>query len=230
MRTLLLLSFCMLATESAYSQIVVTDNKNTLLNTALPIAGGLPIHNTRYIDLTSGSPFFQKEWAKSSLITHNGVLHNEIPTRIDLLENEVHYRDSMGTELVLGTPLREMEFVQAATGKKVHFVHGDLLPLQKKGYFQLLVNGFISLVERYVKTFQSHTSYGSATEYSITTEEKYFAYHNNREYEIKKLSDFTGILPSKKPEMESFLKTISKKLSRQEQFTAAATFANSLIH
>ena len=229
MRTVPVLFFCSLIGVSVSAQITVTDNKNTLFNTALPIAGGLPVNNTRYVDLTSGSPFFQNEWARSKVVAKDMTVYADISTRIDLLENKVHYKDSSGKEFIAGTPLREIVFPQSSDGREVRFINGDILPVQKKGFFQLLVNDSVSLLKGFVKSFESHTSYGSATEYSIKTVENYFAYYNNKEYEIKKLSDFVEILPTQKAEIESYIKTVSKKLSRQEQFATTAKFCSSLF-
>lgn len=228
MRTIMLL-VCSVTVFSVSAQIAVSDNKNTLFNTVLPFSGGLPVNNTRYVDLSSGSPFFQKEWVKSRVVTQDMSVYKDVTVRIDLLENKVHYRDSTGKELVIGSPLREIVFPQFSTGMEVRFINGNMLPVEKKGFFQLLINDSIALLKGFVKTFESHVSYGSAAEYSIKTVENYFALYNNREYQIRKLSDFTDILPSGKAEIEAYLKTVGKKLSRDEQFTAAAKFCNSLI-
>jgi hypothetical protein len=221
----LLLPFLSIICLSGSAQ-VISDNRNVLLNTFLPIAGGMPVNNTKYVELTSGTPFFQEEWAKAKLISLERAVYIDVPVKIDLLENNVRYKDSTGKELLVGISVREILFQQASTGKSIHFISGSILPVQKKGLLQLLVNDSVSLLKAFVKTFEQHTSYGSATEYSIKTVENYYAYYNGKEYEIKKPSDFIDIFPAMKTEIENHLKTVNKKLSREEQFIAIAGFLN----
>lgn len=223
--------FLIAGINSASAQIAVTTDNNTLYNTAnsiLPIAGAAPVSNIKYIDLTEGSPFFQAAWAKGKLISKEGAIYNDISVKLNLMEGKIHYLDGAGKELIVGTPLSQLIFPQSVTGKNIHFINGEMLPVIKKGWYQLLVNDSISLLKGFVKEFQEHTSYGSAPEYSIKTTESYIAFYKGQEYEIKKPVDILSILPGKKAEIESFLKKASRS-SKEEQLSNIIIFANSLL-
>ena len=212
------------------AQIIINSTNNPLSNTnqnVLPVAGLIATNNNRLTDLVDGSPFFQKEWIESTLVTENKSVYNKIPVRINLLDNEIHYQDSSGKEFVLSTPLREIS-LQQTDKKTVHFINGKILPLAKKGWYVLLDNDSVSLVKGFKKTIDEHRSYGSAPEYRIITNEMYFVYRNNKEFEISKPSDFIKVWPEKESEIKSFIKNANNKAPRDEQLTAVSKFCNSL--
>jgi len=218
--------------ETLSAQILVSDNKNIILNTSsasLPVMGNTPVDNTKTIEITDGSIFFQNDWATSKIVTEDLAVYQDIRTKINLMENQIHYLDSLGREFIIGAPIRQISFTQKKSGKEVQFINGNILPVKRNGWYLLLFNDSLSLVKGFHKTLQEHTSYGSATDYSIKTNESYFLYSKGKEYEVRKGSDFVEALPAKKNEIELYIKNLNKKLSREEQLVSVAAFCNSLL-
>jgi hypothetical protein len=216
--------------NSLEAQIAVSSNNSAVYNSggrAFPFSGAAPVSNTRYVDLKEGSPFFNENWTNSKLVSQDGRVYQNVSVKLNLMENKVHYKDSSGKELVIGTPLREVLLQQASNGS-AHFINGSLLPGNKQGWYQLLVNDTLSLLKGFNKIFEQHTSYGSATEYSIKTEESYLVYLQDKEFVIKKPSDFTQILPAKTKQIEQAIKTIKGK-NKDEQFSLIAIAMNALL-
>ena len=139
----------------------------------------------------------------------------------------MHYLDSTGKELIIGVPLEQIKYTQI-TGKKVHFINGSMLQPAKKGWYQLLVNEPLTLLKAVKKTFDQHTSYGSPTEYTITTVETYIVIYQGNEYEVKKPTDFFQILPARKAAIEAHMKNIGR-LSKEDQLIDVATFCNTVL-
>ena len=231
MKYILLLIGC-ISIKTISAQILVNDNRNMVFNSvnaSIPVMGNTPVDNTKEIEITDGSIFFQNDWAKSKIFSEDLAVYEGILTRINLMENKIHYLDSLGKEFIIGTSIRQLSFIQKKTGKEVQFINGNILPVKRVGWYLLLFNDSLSLVKGFKKTLETHTSYGSAPEYSIKTDESYFLYSKGREYEVKKVSDFADVLPAKRNEIEQYLKGLNKKLSREEQLITVATFCNSLV-
>ena len=232
MKHLFILCLAAAGLTTASVQVVLNVNNNSLYNTGgrfFPIMGAAPVSNTQVVNLKEGSPFFLNEWGKSKVVTAEGAAYDGVKVKLNLLEHKVHYMDSAGNELVVGTPLREIIYPVTSTGKAYHFVSGNILPGERKGWFLLLVNDTLSLVKGFKKSFEEHRSYNSSTEYSIQTNESYHVFYNNQEYGVKKPSDFADILPAKKAEIQAHSKKISSKLSKDEQLTEMAAFCNTLL-
>lgn len=232
MKNVFLLLSCCISVEILSAQILVSDNKNMLfnsVNTSIPVMGNAPVDNTRTIEISEGSMFFQNDWAKSKIFTEDVIVYQGVSTKVNLMSNKIHYLDSLGKELIVGIPVRQISFVQKNIGKEVQFINGNILPTKKEGWYLLLFNDSLSLIKGFKKNLQQHTSYGSSTEYSIKTDESYYLYVKGREYEIRKNSDFIDALPLKKDEIEQYIKSLSKKTSREEQFVALAIFCNTLL-
>lgn len=227
----ILLSIFIICIQTLSAQITVSDNKNILFNTgnfSLP-AGNAPVSGTKTVDITEGSMFFQNDWAKSKIFTEDLRMYQDISIKVNLMENKIHYLDSLGREFIVGMPVRQISFIQKTTGKEVVFINGSILPVKKTGWYLLLFNDSVSLIKSFKKSLQEHTSYGSATEYSIKTDESYFLYIKGREYEVRKPLDLIEALPTKRNEIEFYIKNLNKKLPREEQLISVVNFCNSLL-
>lgn len=231
MKKILILSFTTFLLQHSYAQIAVRVD-NAVMNTGgagIPVMGIYPAGNTQLVELVNGSPFFNTVWVKSKIVTETGKVYDDVPVKMNLYENNIHYQDKAGTELVMNTPISEVLMEKDANGKRVHFINGNILPTAKKGWFQLLVNDTLTLVKGFRKTLETHRSYGSAKDFSIATIENYYVYYNGKEFDVKKASDLANVLPEKKGEIEAQAKKISNKLSRDEQLKEMVTYCNSLL-
>lgn len=216
--------------QTVNAQVAISSNNSALFNASgiLPANGMLPVTNTLEVDLKEGSPFFQDNWSTGKIVTQEGKAFQILNLKLNLIENKAHYKDSTGKEMVIGAALKEIQ-LQTAKGDKL-FVNGNSLPKQKQGWFLLLVNDTLTLLKGFKKTVETHTSYGSAPEYSIKTLESYFVYLNNVERDVKKPQDFVQLLPSKKAEIETEIKRIGSKVGKDELLTLVALYCNQLLH
>ncbi len=230
MKKVSLLGISVFFVSVTFAQVAVRVD-NAVMNTGgagFPISGIYPTTNKQLIELVSGSPFFNTNWTKSKIVTESGKVYQDVPVKINLYESNIHYQDKGGAELVMDTPISEVLMDSDKAGQKVHFINGNILPNVKKGWYQLLVNDTITLIKGFRKTLETHTSYGSAKDYSIATIESYYVFYNGKEYDVKKASDLIDVLPIKKKEIEAQIKKTGK-LSREEQLKEIVFFCNTLL-
>jgi hypothetical protein len=221
MKTSYLLLFLCLSTNSIFGQ-AISRNQGVIPTT---FKGALP-EKTPKVNLVEGTPFFKDEWARSEIHTPDGLIIQNISTKIDLLENRIHYLDSSGKEAVVTTPLKEIFLEQEGKNTPIHFVDGHLLPNPRNGWYQLLYNDTLSLVKGFRKFYDERISYGSGPEHRLLTQEFYYVYLYYQEYDVKKPADFIRILPSRKAEIEKQIKKLDKKLSLEEQLIEMAAYCN----
>jgi hypothetical protein len=48
----------------------------------------------KYVRLVEGSPFFHDSWMRSIIILKNGERINNIPAKLDLVSNEVYFKNA----------------------------------------------------------------------------------------------------------------------------------------
>lgn len=213
------------------AQVAVTSNANSFITTStsyFPVMGAAPIGGTKYIDLKEGSPYFEDGWSSSKIIMQDGNIYTGLSVRINLMDNKIHFKDSLGKEMVLAKPVKEA-LLQETNQGNVHFINGILLPNAKEGLYLLLVNDTLTLLKGFKKTFEEYTSYGSAKEYSIKTVENYLVFVKDKEYEVRKPADFITIFPNDKAAIENEIKNVKGKGSKDIQLQSIARFCNTLL-
>lgn len=230
MKKIVLLVPLVMILQLLHAQVTVRVD-NTIMNTGgfgFQVMGVIPAGATEMVDLLKGSPFYNDTWNKSKVVTEKGAVFQDVPIKINLYDQAIHYKDASGKEMVSNTPLSEILFEKAENADRVHFINGNLLPNHKKGWYQLLVNEQITLVKGFRKFLETHTSYNTAKQFSINTIETYLVFYGGKEYEIKRPGDLVNVLPNKKAELESHIKK-NNKLSKEAQLKSVVTFANTLI-
>jgi hypothetical protein len=60
------------------------------------IVGGEPVVNTKYTKLVDGTPYFKEDFINALVIFADNRQQKNVPVKIDLYSNEVHFLDSKG--------------------------------------------------------------------------------------------------------------------------------------
>src|SRR5215212_8987631 len=96
------LAFCLLASMVARAQTVIDVNKvqNAPGQSLYFIVGGVPFVNAKFVSLVEGTPYYKDEWLKGSLVSTEGKEFKNLLLKLDLVDNEVHYQDEKGNELI----------------------------------------------------------------------------------------------------------------------------------
>lgn len=233
MKYYLLFACCCLTLISFAQKTVDVDKSDGVAANSFYSVGGEPFVNTKFVRLTSGSPFFKDEWMKGTAVSAAGIRYKSGILKLDLLVNEVHFLDAAEKEMIVNSPLKELTLTDTISGKVYHFINASYAapsPSAKKGWWLQAVSGKAALYQYFSKQLQENKPYGSATtEQTITTSEEFYILSNSALVQVKKPKDVAAILANKKAELEDFIKkNESKKISNAERLAQLVTYYNSL--
>jgi hypothetical protein len=233
---ILFIACCVSITFFSFAQktVDVTNGDVRVGASTFNVVNGTPFVNTKFVRLVEGTPYFSEEWMKAVLVGTDDYSYKNQVIKLDLFDNEVHYRDEKENEMITTTPLKELVLTDAQ-GNNYRFVKGSSMeqtsPQNRSRWFMWMVSGPATLYKLFEKRVFEQTPYNSATtEQHIKTNEKYMVLYNNSLTEIKKLKDAPSVLANKKNELEEFLKNKDdKNKSMDERFIALVEYYNSLM-
>jgi len=217
---------------AAQRSVDVTEgNVNALSTSFFNIVGGEPFV-VKFTKLVEGSPYFSNEWLKGNVTLDGGKEFDGIPLRLDLYDNQVHYRNANGVELIASPQIKKLSLFDTAAKQTFNFINGSSIAAKKssEGWYQVLTNGKASLFKKYEKRLIEDRPYGSATvEQSIMTFSHYYILTNGEDLkEIKKFKDLPDLLNGKKEEVSTYIK--DKRLSgkKDDDYRDVVNYFNGL--
>jgi len=220
-----------LSVQNTYAQSIVDVTNSNYNAHSFQVVGGNPITNIKYVSLVEGSPYFQDDWVNAKLITNEGAVFQDIPVKLNLIENAIHYKDQKGNEMVVTMSIREVILPDRASTKSLRFINGNILPTSKKGWYLLLHNANVSFFKFFEKTLSENRPYNSATtEQTIRTNVKYFVMMNNVSHPVKTIKDLHTVFKNKQKDMEMFIKTQDSKKPMEERMIEMVAHYNTLVN
>lgn len=227
MRMLLVLLACCVA-HVGFAQILGSAAPNA---TFLQTMQGQPITQKNATVYTDGTPFYNNNWLKATLVTADGQTHKDISVRMNLLEGNLHYKDASGMELVNVSPIKEVHLVDV-DGRPITFVHSSSIPTSELGdtWLQQLSNqGPVRVFKHVKKEVKEMKAYGSATvEMFVTEEKRYYLLSDKNLQKIKKLKDITDVLSAKEGELTRYIREQSLKEKAESDMGRLVDYYNSL--
>ena len=221
---------------SAQKVVDVSKENVTIGSNNFYSVGGEPFVNLKFVSLVEGTPYFREKWMPANIIMPLGKEYKDIDVKLNLFDQQLHYKGEKDAELVATTPIKAIVITDPLSGTKYHFIHSSFIPVTtdqvgKKGWFQLLDSGKANLYKTFTKEISENRPYGSATvEQKMRTTETYLVYMNSTFLEIKKIKEAPKVLANKEKELEEFLaKKDDKKASLDERMKALIKFYNSLL-
>ena len=193
-------------------------------------ANGVLSSPVKFIRVTSGTPYFSEYWTKGTLVLEGGKAYANLSLRLDLMNNEVEYKDVNGQEMTATSPIQYIFLTDSITGAKFDFVRGAQIgvgdKLLSKTFFQVLVNEKVSLLRQISKRAQESITYGSATqEESIVTINAYYVRMNGNLSRFK-WDDWQEIFKDKKDSLSAFIRTNHLKGKSEEDYIKLVTYYN----
>jgi len=194
--------------------------------------GGTPFLNTKFSKLVEGSPFFNEEMMRGSIILKGGKEYRNILVRLNLLETQVNYIDEKQIEMIATTAISEVVLWDTINNNHHRFVSSNFIETTdkpEKGFYELLQAGKVELYKQHKKEMLESKPYGSATvEQSIKTELRYFVLISGKWIRIKKIKELTGILTDKKSEIQKFVEEKMLTKDSEANFEAIIAYYNTL--
>ena len=235
MKLLACLLFCINALFST-AQRTIDVNKNEVSGTSpslFMVVGGTPFVTARFAKVVSGTPFFSDEWLKGTVAVNGGHEYAGLLLKLDLLDNELHYMDTKGIEMIATSALQKVLLFDTLTQRVFAFINSSFInagtPVQK-GWYQLLVQGEVTLFKQYHKIIREDKPYNSATvEQYIDTSPRYFVLYKNSFAEIKKMKDLPDIFKDRKEQLVKYIKDNKLTGKTDEDYSVIVNFYIELI-
>jgi DNA-binding PadR family transcriptional regulator len=193
---------------------------------------GTPFVTAKFSKVVEGSPFFNEQMMRGSIILSEGKEYRNILVRLNLLESQVNYIDEKQIEMIATTPISEVVLWDTINNNHHRFVFSNYIETPdkpEKDFYELLEAGKAELYKQYKKKMLESKPYGSATiEQSIKTELRYFVLISGKWVRIKKIKELTDLLTDKKNEIQKFID--DKKLTKDNEanFEALVAYYNTL--
>ena len=225
--------FCISVIPSAAQKTVdvSSDNGNAMSPAFFMVVNGHPFVMAKFTKLVEGTPFFKDEWMKGNVVVNGGTQYSGIYLKLDLFDNEVHFQDQKGTEMIATTRIQKIILLDTAMQQLYNFVNGEFIQanVRIKGWYQLLTEGKATLLKKFSKQLHELRPYGSATvEQTIFTSPRYYILHDGTFTEIKKIKEMADILTDKRDEVAQYIKTNNLSGKTDGDFEKLVNYYNEL--
>jgi hypothetical protein len=237
MRFLPIVSIIILGCLTGKAQQVVDVNSSEFKaadqRTVENAVNGLILQPYKYVKITDGTPYFNKEYMKARLFDAAGTGYACNAVRLNLMDDEVDFKDATGAEMVATTPVKRIQLTDTTTGKQYLFVTGDQIPEadkeEAKAWLQVLVNDKISLCKKVKKSIHETIPYGtSTTEEDIVTFNTYFVRMNNAFTPARNWQDFVGLFSDRKAAVDDYVHSHKLKGKSDKDYIELVQFYNTV--
>ncbi|MDX2046576.1 MAG: hypothetical protein SFU87_07300 [Chitinophagaceae bacterium] len=193
---------------------------------------GEPAGNVKFIALVEGTPFFRDYWM-SALVTLPGTRKfANIQVKLNLLDNNIHFTDVKGNEMVTSAVVHELYLVDTVEAGSYSLISSNVLSpgaTSKTRWFLVLEKGTATLLKEVSKKIKETKPYGSATtEQRIETGYRYYILSNNNLFQIKKLRSITEALPDRRKELKQFISHNHLQEKNEQHWISVINYYNQL--
>ncbi len=225
------LCICVLFSSAQKTVDVTKGDVNGMSPAFFNVGGGEPFVLAKFTRLVEGSPYFNDNWMKGNVIVNGERQYSGIYLKMDLYDNELHFQDQKGNEMIATTLIQKVLLVDTAAQRVYNFINGEFIQANSrvKGWYQLLSEGKAILLKKFNKQMQEVKPYGSATvEQSIITSSRYYILYDGNFTEIKKIKEIAGILIDKKDEIAQYIKSNNLPGKTDADFISLVNYYNQL--
>ena len=209
-----LLGLLLLCSACAFGQRRIDVDQDVTLQTGafFQAVNGVPVATNVYYKVVEGSAFFNSDWMKGSVALDTLREYRNLWLKLDLLANELHFKNDKGEELICSSPISKISFTDPSTGNQYNFRYSAFIPelassFKPDAWLQEWAQGRASLYTYHKKSISEIRPYGSATlEQRIMTTEVHYMVVNGQSIRVKRVSDIVNALTDKKAELQEWLK------------------------
>jgi len=210
---------------------VADGNASAMSPSFFTVVNGEPLVFAKFAKVVEGTPYFSDEWMKGTVVLNGDNQFTGVYLKLDLYDNEVHYRDPKGNELVATTPVKRIILFDSSAQLVFNFIDGTYINANShvKGWYQLLTEGKATVFKQIRKHMRENKPYGSATiEQSVSTTFQYYALLNGNFIQVKKFKDIADVLSDKKNEVSNYIKANNLSGKTDDDYRIVFNYYNSL--
>ena len=183
----------------------------------------------------TGSPFLKSWWTNCTITLNDNRVFENVPIRINLQNQMVHYLSRETEMLAPGALITEIRFADTSeTGAVIIRTFRNGFPSfgnnTAAAYYEVLIDGAAKLLLLTKKKLVSTKTPGSPVEEKELVDiREYFVFKNNRLLELKKDRDFLAeFLSDKKDAVNSYIQSNKLKCKSISDLQKVILFYNSL--
>ncbi len=210
---------------------VADGNASAMSPSFFSVVGGEPVVFAKFAKIVEGTPYFSDEWMKGNVVMNGEKQFTGVYLKLDLYNNEVHYRDPKGNELIAITPIQRIILFDSTAQLVFSFVNGEYINANGhlRSWYQLLAEGNASVFKQIEKHMNENKPYGSATiERSVQTTFQYYALYNGNFIQLKKFKEIPDVLNDKKDEVSKYTKANNLSGKTDDDYRAVFNYYNGL--
>jgi hypothetical protein len=210
---------------------VADGNASAMSPSFFTVVNGEPVVFAKFAKFVEGTPYLSDEWMKGNVVINGGSQFTGVYLKLDLYNNEVHYRDLKGNELVATTAIQKFILFDSSAQLVFNFINGPYINANEKikGWYQLLAEGKASVFKQIKKHVHEDKPYGSATiERSVYTSFLYYTLYKGNFIQIKKFKEVPNILSDKKDEVSKYINTNGLSGKTDDDYRNVFNFYNGL--
>jgi hypothetical protein len=198
------------------------------------VVAGTPVAPHTFYRVVDGTPFFSDGWSRGSAYLSKDKEYKNLWLKLNLMDDQLHFKDNKGNEMICTTPLARVMLVDSATGAPHQFIHSSSAPalvdIKPMAWVEVLAEGKVQLYTHHKKNINETRPYGSATlEQRILTTPLHYMVAGDRMVRVKKLQDVVDALPDKKQEVQQWI-SANKVEKNAQGFAKVIGYYNSLVN
>jgi hypothetical protein len=205
----------------------------TINGTLIDLRGSaVPIGNALTIE---GSPYFSANWSKGTITLSNKKKYERISVKLNLHTDDVLFiaEDTKNEMIALKGSVLEIEVSDPEKNDKLVLFRSGYPSVQsnsQKTYYNVLVDGRVSLLKQIKKTIIEEKPFNSASVIQkYKTEKFYFLFVNNSMALLKKKKDdLLNLLSAQKEKVDAFINTNKLNVKSDDDLVRIVEFYNSL--
>ncbi len=181
----------------------------------------------------AGSPYEQKDFVEGKVVQNDNTTYNNIPLRYNIYEDRIEYKHNNEIILYIDSPEK---FKETIIGKQKYifgkYTYGEKT---KTGYYELLLQGEVSLIKKKamgIKAAESEKPYVKPKPATFIKKPDVFYYlkEDNSIYEIKSKKDAVALLKDHNDKLVSFIKKnkLRFKSKKEQNLIDLVSYYNSL--
>jgi hypothetical protein len=204
--------------DSSFYQLVVSGAVNLYHFSAGDQSGlyngslypGYPFH------FKNGSPFFNSNKLDTGSVIYDDILYENLPLLYDNLKDVVIIDDN-GSQIQLNS-----KKISEFTLPGHHFIRLGKNDMNNSriintGFYEILYNGYNSVLKRVIKTIEDDLSSGEVVERVIHQSDYYYFKKDNAIYPAENKKDITAIFSDRKKEVQQFIRKNKLNLRKDKE-------------
>jgi hypothetical protein len=233
MKILVFLSLVFYSGNGIAQRVInVDDPPARLPNYSFYITGGHTVSTTKYIRVSSGSPYFSETWMKGTVYLTDSTVARNVRLRLDLLDGSLLYINENNEEMISVLPVYQVSITDTVANKKYIFIHSSTIAGEsknKKTWYEILAGEKFTLLKEYHKEVRETKAYASSiTEQEIRTSERYFIGVDNKLARVKTLDDIVALAGNKAGQLQQYINANKLSPKKETDLISLVNYYNTL--